>query len=603
MTAGDHRVNEDNLEVYVSQYNQAGYWAEPVGYKLTVEDDRLVIVFDDVQFGRYIKIHSHFCEMDADGAVQGGAASFALADDDPFEVGIVSAGRNEFYSYDAKGNRVMASILARGEFSVRDYTYYAGSDLVKTDGREGFVYDDNGRLIERGDEFGFAGSEVELDVAGSYQRYEYDLRGRLVAVYGIDEDEAGSGEAGGSGSAGELVLLSSYTYNDRGYRIQSASADGKIINYTFDSHPTEGKVLEESVSGGGGASGVTSYVYFGSLHLARIRDGVTEYYGTDHLGSTVLLTDDRGREVWSGSVTPFADQESSGEGESVKFTGKDLDAATGLYYFNARWYDAGTGRFISQDPMRDGANWYVYVGNNPLGFVDPSGMIGQNIGADADYASNNNGRLPDGSSDGSGSGDGYNWGDQQNYSWENHFFQLYKSGKDFDEVFIAIKNHHSNPFEYISDDTAKRILAETSLGDGPFYINPNPGSQITSFFDSERPIIVTPNGIAPSGHFAIDSAGGYGRIIAANEGLVIDVGNRRQIGNFVDIQHPSGEVTRYAHLEQAVVLAGDWVKVGQNIGIEGNTGVSTGSHLHFEIKPYNGASRQENINPINRIIN
>ena len=82
-----------------------------------------------------------------------------------------------------------------------------------------------------------------------------------------------------------------------------------------------------------------------------------------------------GLAVWSGSVTPFADQESSGEGESVKFTGKDLDAATGLYYFNARWYDAGTGRFISEDPMRDGANWYVYVGNNPLGFVDPSGLV------------------------------------------------------------------------------------------------------------------------------------------------------------------------------------------------------------------------------------
>jgi hypothetical protein len=34
---------------------------------------------------------------------------------------------------------------------------------------------------------------------------------------------------------------------------------------------------------------------------------------------------------------------------------------SGTYYYNARWYDAGTGRFISEDPARDGANWYVYV--------------------------------------------------------------------------------------------------------------------------------------------------------------------------------------------------------------------------------------------------
>jgi hypothetical protein len=46
----------------------------------------------------------------------------------------------------------------------------------------------------------------------------------------------------------------------------------------------------------------------------------------------------------------------------------------GCYYYNARWYDAGTGRFISEDPARDGANWYVYVSNNPLKYIDPTGL-------------------------------------------------------------------------------------------------------------------------------------------------------------------------------------------------------------------------------------
>ncbi len=60
--------------------------------------------------------------------------------------------------------------------------------------------------------------------------------------------------------------------------------------------------------------------------------------------------------------------------ERVKFTGKDYDEAAGLYYFNARWYDAELGRFTTEDPARDGLNWYVYVRNNPLRFVDPTGL-------------------------------------------------------------------------------------------------------------------------------------------------------------------------------------------------------------------------------------
>ncbi len=47
----------------------------------------------------------------------------------------------------------------------------------------------------------------------------------------------------------------------------------------------------------------------------------------------------------------------------------------GDYYYNARWYDAETGRFITEDPIRDGLNWYVYTSNNPIKYIDPTGMI------------------------------------------------------------------------------------------------------------------------------------------------------------------------------------------------------------------------------------
>ena len=45
-----------------------------------------------------------------------------------------------------------------------------------------------------------------------------------------------------------------------------------------------------------------------------------------------------------------------------------------LNYFNARWYDADTGRFITEDPIRDGLLWYAYCNNNPMKFVDRNGL-------------------------------------------------------------------------------------------------------------------------------------------------------------------------------------------------------------------------------------
>jgi RHS repeat-associated protein len=57
------------------------------------------------------------------------------------------------------------------------------------------------------------------------------------------------------------------------------------------------------------------------------------------------------------------------------FSGKEYDG-TGLIYFNARYYDPKAGRFLSEDPARDGVSWYGYCEGNPLLLIDPSGMIG-----------------------------------------------------------------------------------------------------------------------------------------------------------------------------------------------------------------------------------
>jgi RHS repeat-associated protein len=59
----------------------------------------------------------------------------------------------------------------------------------------------------------------------------------------------------------------------------------------------------------------------------------------------------------------------------VAFTAREWDPASVLYYYRARWYDPGVGRFLGEDPLGfdDGPNRFLYVGNNPVRRRDPSG--------------------------------------------------------------------------------------------------------------------------------------------------------------------------------------------------------------------------------------
>ncbi len=60
------------------------------------------------------------------------------------------------------------------------------------------------------------------------------------------------------------------------------------------------------------------------------------------------------------------------------YTGRERDKETGLQYNRARYYDPMTGGFIGQDPLEFGAgdaNLYRYITNNPINFVDPSGLL------------------------------------------------------------------------------------------------------------------------------------------------------------------------------------------------------------------------------------
>lgn len=118
--------------------------------------------------------------------------------------------------------------------------------------------------------------------------------------------------------------------------------------------------------------------------------------------------------------------------------------------------------------------------------------------------------------------------------------------------------------------------------------SPVSNSRITSSYGVRR----DPFTGQSASHQGIDFAGQIGTpLTSVNNGIVKKVGNRGAYGNVVEIDHGMGFTTLFAHLERAAVKVNDVVREGQIIGYAGNTGRSTGPHLHYEIR-YNG-------NPIN----
>ncbi len=86
-------------------------------------------------------------------------------------------------------------------------------------------------------------------------------------------------------------------------------------------------------------------------------------------------------------------------------------------------------------------------------------------------------------------------------------------------------------------------------------------------------------------HTGVDIAWALGTPVEATaNGTVVQTGYTEDAGNFIAIQHKYGFTTRYLHLLRYVKYKGDHVNRGDTIGYVGNTGLSTGPHLHYEVR-------------------
>jgi|APSaa5957512622_1039677.scaffolds.fasta_scaffold38599_1 RHS repeat-associated protein len=117
-------------------------------------------------------------------------------------------------------------------------------------------------------------------------------------------------------------------------------------------------------------SGVKKFVYAGNNIVASVEDSNVKYYHKAVLSNSLTTKTDGGIDSEFKSL-PFG-QKIANSGVDYPFTGKEEDES-GLYYFGARYYDDNLGRFTVVDPVKENQP-YAYVKNNPMNYVDPTGM-------------------------------------------------------------------------------------------------------------------------------------------------------------------------------------------------------------------------------------
>jgi RHS repeat-associated protein len=105
--------------------------------------------------------------------------------------------------------------------------------------------------------------------------------------------------------------------------------------------------------------------------------------GKDVLGSVRSVSGEHGtleeRYEYDAFGKPY--QGDLGNGMSLGYTGKPYDSATGLYNYGYRDYQPEAARFATVDPARDGSNWFAYVNNDPVNWVDPWGLSASDRGS------------------------------------------------------------------------------------------------------------------------------------------------------------------------------------------------------------------------------
>jgi len=162
-------------------------------------------------------------------------------------------------------------------------------------------------------------------------------------------------------------VIGQYWYDGDGRRVKKhVPATGEVTIFVYDA---SGRLIGEY-----------------STEVQPSQDAKTQYLTADHLGTPRINTDGSGQVISRHDYHPFGEEVSrSGYGSDTirkQFTGYERDGETGLEFAQARMYASAVGRFTAADPLLSSLepddpqsmNRYAYCGNNPLNFIDPTGL-------------------------------------------------------------------------------------------------------------------------------------------------------------------------------------------------------------------------------------
>jgi len=205
--------------------------------------------------------------------------------------------------------------------------------------------------------------------------WSYDAAGNTLNTGAGTESYTWNAEERMATVASSLYGDDTYVYDGDGERVKKAS--GKVYW-----HGAGGEVLAESDLGG---NVTAEYVFFDGERLARIdASGSVDYYLSDKLGSSAVVTDSGGNVLDDSDFLPFGDELdfASSSGNTYKYTGLERDADQLDHTLN-RQYSSNFGRWMTPDPggvkvvkLDNPQTWnmYAYALDNPTTLNDPSGL-------------------------------------------------------------------------------------------------------------------------------------------------------------------------------------------------------------------------------------
>ena len=283
-------------------------------------------------------------------------------DDTDRLTGIAHAGSSTLVDYsfllDDNGNRKRETIspapITLGSLVTDDtsFSYNIQRNRLKSTSKHAYAYGTEGELVGT------------LDAVAS--RYSYDNEGQLVGKDAVDYT---------FDSVHRLVQRGSdsFVYDGVGNRLK-ATRDGLETQYVYDA---AGNLLAETNSAGQ----PTRYYIYGVGLAAMVKSSTYYVYHFDGTGHTVALTDANNTVVNKYTYSPYGKVlgQVQAFNQPFKYAGQVgiFTESDNIYYMRARYYDAETGRFISEDPAGfiGGLNLYSYVGGDPVNAVDPTGLI------------------------------------------------------------------------------------------------------------------------------------------------------------------------------------------------------------------------------------